>query len=73
MFFIFEKVFLIRGKATLPFSNEPSHDYVGLTDQELNAVPVGLRRVWLSAVGLFLGRKSKILHEQNVIWRKIEH
>ena len=29
-------------------------------------MPVGLCRAWFSAVGLFLGRKSKISHEQNV-------
>ena len=28
-------------------------------------MPVGLRRAWFSAEGLFLGRKSKISHEQN--------
>ena len=44
---------MLRHKATVPLSNEPSHDYVG---PEIIAVPVGLRRVWLSAVGLFLGQ-----------------
>ena len=29
-------------------------------------MPVGLRRTLFSAVGLYLGRKSKISHEQNV-------
>ena len=58
---------MLRHKATLPLSNEPSHDYVCLTGPELNAVPVGLCRVRYSAIGLFLGRKSKISHGQNVI------
>ena len=44
---------MLRGKATLPLWFEPSHDYVG-----------GF--AGFSAVGLFLGRKSKISHEQNV-------
>ena len=59
-----KKAFLLRGKATLPLSNEPSHDYVGLTGLEFNAVTVGL---WISALSLFIGLKSKIPHEQNVI------
>ena len=62
-----KKIFLLQSKAILPLSNEPSHDYVGLTGPELNAKMEGLRRVWLSVVGLFQGRKSKIPHEQNVI------
>ena len=58
---------MFRYEATFPFSNELSHDYVGLTGPELNPVPVGLRRLWLSAVGLFLSRRSEIPHEKNVI------
>ena len=58
---------MLRYKGTLPLSNKPSYDYLGLTGPELNAVPVGLCRVWLSGVRLFLGRKSKTLREPNVI------
>ena len=46
----------------------------GYAVMEMNAVPVGLHRgvtgvpatdrAWFSAVGLFLGRKSKISHEK---------
>ena len=44
-------------EATLPLWNEPKHNYVGPLVTEMNAVPVGLRNAWFSAVGLFLGRK----------------
>ena len=44
-------------EATLPLWNEHKHNYVGPPVTEMNAVPVGLRRAWFSAVGLFLGRK----------------
>ena len=47
--------------------NEPSQDYVGLTGPELNSVTLGLWSLWLSALGLFQGRKSKNFLEQNVI------
>ena len=57
---------MLRGKATLPLLFEPSHDYVGLAVTETIYGPVGLIRAGFSAVGLFLGRKSKISHEQNV-------
>ena len=55
----FEKRTTLRGKATLPLWNEPSHDYVGLSVTEIIYGPVGL---------CFLGLKSKISHEQNVIY-----
>ena len=59
---------MLRYKKTLLLSNEPLHDYASLTGSELKAVLVGLRRVlWLLDVGLFLRRKLKITHEQNVI------
>ena len=57
---------MLRGKATLPLWFEPSHDYVRPAITEIIYGPVGLIRSWFSAVGLFLGRKSKIYHEQNV-------
>ena len=57
---------MLRGKATLPLLFEPSHDYVGPAVTEPINEPVGLIRAGFSAVGLFLGRKSKISHEQNV-------
>ena len=53
-------------KATLNLLNEPKHNYVGLPVTEMNVVSVGLRHAWFSAVGQFVGRKSKISHEQNV-------
>ena len=58
---------MVRGKATLPLWFEPSHDYVvpAVTMEPINE-PVGLICAGFSAVGLFLGRKSKISHEQNV-------
>ena len=40
--------------------------YVGPAVTEIIYGPVGLIRAGFSAVGLFLGRKSKISHEQNV-------
>ena len=55
---------MLQGEATLPLCNESSHDYVGLPVRELEAVLLGL---WISALGQFLGLKSKILLEQNVI------
>ena len=57
---------MLRGKATLPLWFEPSHDYVGPAVTEIIYLPVGLIRAGFSAVCLFLGRKSKISHEQNV-------
>ena len=57
---------LIRGRATLPLWFEPKHNYVGPAVTEWIYEPVGLICAGLSAVGLFLGRKSKISHEQNV-------
>ena len=57
---------MLRGKATLPLWFEPSHDYVVPAVTEPINEPVGLIRAGFSAVGLFLGRKSKISHEQNV-------
>ena len=57
---------MLRGKSTLPLWFEPSHDYVGPAVTEIIYGPLGLIRAGFSAVGLFLGRKSKILNEQNV-------
>ena len=57
---------MLRGKATLPLWFEPSHDYVGPAVTEIIYGPVGLICAGFSAVSLFLGRKSKISHEQNV-------
>ena len=57
---------MLRGKATLPLWFEPSHNYVGPAVTEIIYGPVGLIRAGFSPVGLFLGRKSKIFHEQNV-------
>ena len=51
---------MLRGKATLPLWFEPSHNYVGPAVTEIIYGPVGLIRADFSAVGLFLGRKSKI-------------
>ena len=42
---------------TLPLWNESKHYYVGSLVTEMNAVPVGLRNAWFSAVGLSLGWK----------------
>ena len=52
---------MLQGKVTLPLWNELSLDYIGLPGMVMNAVPVGL---WISALGLFLGLKSKISDEQ---------
>ena len=57
---------MLRGKATLPLWFEPSHDYVGPAVTEPINEPVGLIRAGFSTVGLFLVRKFKISHEQNV-------
>ena len=57
---------MLCGKATLPLWFEPSHDYVGPSVTEPSNEPVGLIRAGFSAVGLFLGRKSKNSQEQNV-------
>ena len=56
---------MLRGKATLLWF-EPSHDYVGPAVTEPINEPLGLTRSDFWAVGLFLGRKFKIFHEQNV-------
>ena len=56
---------MLRGKATLPLRFEPSYDYVGPAVTEPINEPV-LIGAGFSAVGLFLGRKLKISHEQNV-------
>ena len=50
---------MLRGKATLPLWFEPSHDYVDPAVTEIIYGPVGLIRAGFSAIGLFLGRKSK--------------
>ena len=57
---------MLRSEATLPLWFEPSHDYVFLLVTEPINEPVGLIRAGFLAVGLFLGRKSKISQEQNV-------
>ena len=62
----FEKNVLLRGRATFPLWFEPKHNYVGPAVTEWIYEPVGLIRADFLAVGLFLGRKSKISHEQNV-------
>ena len=57
---------MLRGKATLPLWNEPSHDYEGPAVTEIIHMPVGLIRAGFSAIGLFLGRKLKISIKENV-------
>ena len=57
---------LLRGRATLPLWFEPKHNYVHPVVTEWIYEPVGLIHASFSAVGLFLGQKSKISHEQNV-------
>ena len=57
---------MLRGKTTLPLWFEPSHDYVGPAVTEIIYGPVGLICAGFSPVGLFLCRKLKISHEQNV-------
>ena len=57
---------MLRGEETLPLQFEPSHDYVGPAVTEIIYGPVGLICAGFSPVGLFLGRKSKIFHEQYV-------
>ena len=57
---------MLRGKATLPLWIEPSHDYVGPAVTEIIYGPVGPICAGFSAVGIFLGRKSKNSQEQNV-------
>ena len=56
---------MLRCKANLPLSKEV-HDYIyeGLPVTELNWTLVA--SLWILALGLFLGIKSKISHEQNV-------
>ena len=57
---------MLRGEATVPLWFEPSHDYVGPAVTEIIYGPVGLICAGFSPVGLLLGRKSKISHEQYV-------
>ena len=57
---------MLRGKATLPLWFKPSHNYVGPAVTEIIYGPVGLIRAGFSAVGLFLGQKSKVSQKQNV-------
>ena len=52
--------------ATLPLWFEPKHNYLGPAVTEWIYEPVGLICAGFSAVGLFLGWKSKISYEQNV-------
>ena len=61
-----KKQTILYDKATLPLWFEPSHNYVGSAVTEIIYGLEGLIRAVFSAVGLFLGRKSKIFHEQNV-------
>ena len=56
----FIKNVLLRGRATLPLRFESKHNYLGPTVTEWIYEPVGLIRAGFSALGLFLGRKSKI-------------
>ena len=60
IYFEIYKNVLLRGRATLPLWFEPKHNYVGPAVTEWIYEPVGLIRAGFSAVGLFLGRKSKI-------------
>ena len=55
-----------RSKTTLPLWFESSHDFVGLAVTEIIYGLVGPIYAGFSAVGLFIGRKSKISQEQNV-------
>ena len=55
---------MFHGEAILPLWFEPSHDYVGPVVTEIIYEPVGLICAGFLPVGLFLGRKSKISHEQ---------
>ena len=57
---------MLRGKAILPRWNESSHDYKGPVVTKIIYGLVGLFHSGFSAVGLFLGRKSKISQVQNV-------
>ena len=57
---------MLRVKATVPLWFEPSHDYVGPAVTEIIYEPVGLICAGFSPVGLLLGQKSKISHEQYV-------
>ena len=57
---------MLRGKATLPLWNEPKHNYVGPAVTDEFTAPSAYAAHGFRAVGLFLGRKSKISHEQNV-------
>ena len=57
-----KKNVLLRGRSTLPLWFEPKHNYVGPAVTERIYEPVCLIRAGFSAVGLFLGRKSKISH-----------
>ena len=56
---------MLRYKTTLLLSNEPSHDYVGLTGPELNVVPVGIRHYgyWPYAVYCYIYTYSFFLNE----------
>ena len=57
---------MLRGRATLPLWFEPSHDYVSPAVTEIIYGPAGPICAGFSAIGLFLGLKSKIPHKQNV-------
>ena len=55
---------MLHGKATLSLWNEPSQDYVGPAVTKISHRPVVLIRAGFSAVGLFLGQKSKTFIEE---------
>ena len=71
----FENVFLLMDKTTLPFWNEPKHNYVGPPVTEMNTDPVGLRQIWFSGCRPISRTKienfSIISQEQNVIFNKM--
>ena len=68
-----KKNFLLRGRATLPLWFKPKHNYVGPAVTEWIYEPVGLICAGFSAVGLFLGRKSKISHKTQCFYFSILH
>ena len=57
---------MLRGKATLPLWFEFKHNYVGPAVLEIIPSQKAYAAHGFLAVGLFLGLKSKISHEQNV-------
>ena len=57
---------MLRGKATLPLWFEPKHNYVGTAVTEIIHSQYAYAAHGFQAEGLFLGRKSKTSHKQNV-------